>query len=163
MSFPTPRLARPLLAILLVALPATALRAETPAIRYRGLAEGRAEAKAGGKPMLYLFTAAWCPSCREMKLGLASNGEVARLVEERFVPIEVVDRKREDGANAPEVQELLDGFRVSGLPTLVVFRPDGRAAVRQPGFTTCEETFAFLREALPRLEAAEEKARRVGR
>ena len=163
MSFSSFSQSRPLLAALLLALAAAAPGAETPAIRYRGLAEGQAEAKVRGKPKLYFFTAAWCPSCREMKLGLASNGEVARLVEEQFVPIEVVDRKREDGANAPEVQALLDGFRVSGLPTLVVFRPDGKAAVRQPGFTTRVETFAFLREALPRLEAAEEKARRVGR
>ena len=157
------RLAPTLLAALLLAPGAQALRAGEPAVRFRGIAEGTAEARANGKPLLLFFTAAWCPSCRDLKDGVNADAGIARLLEERFVPVEVVDRTREDGANPPEVKKLVEAFRVTGLPTIVVFRPGGAAAARQPGYTTREEAFAFLRGALARLEEAEERARRAGR
>ncbi len=152
-----------LLAALLLALVAPGLRAEGPGVLFRGIADGTAEARANGKPLLLFFTADWCPSCRDLKEGVNADAGIARLLEERFVPVEVVDRTREDGANTPEVKKLVEAFRVTGLPTIVVFRPGGVAAARQPGYTTREEAFAFLRGALARLEEAEERARRAGR
>ena len=80
-------------------------------------------------------------------------------MEERFVPIEVVDRRREEGDNSEEVKVLMERFGVQGFPTIVVTRLQSQAAVRQTGYASQEATFSFLRDALSRLEAMEKKIR----
>ncbi len=110
--------------------------------------------------MLLFFTARWCVPCDEMKHRVFFVGAFAGLVENGYVPIEIVDQRRGRGSNPPEVQRLMVQFVVRGFPTLVVVRPEGEQAVRQFGFASREETVNFLRAAARRLETLEEKARR---
>jgi thiol:disulfide interchange protein len=111
--------------------------------------------------VLYFFTADWCEPCHELKRSVFDVGQFARLVEEKYVPIEVVDRRREDGANPADVQGLLVQLGVSGFPTLAVHRVDGKAAVRLVGFASRPSTLDFLRDGDRRLREAEERERRA--
>jgi len=138
----------------------------TTSVRWRPIREGEQEALAAGKPVLYFFTADWCPPCNVLKRTLFQDEDVVALVEKQFVPIAVVDREQEDGVNTPEVEALGFRFLVTGLPTLVVARARGGPAVSQEGASGTEPTMVFLRGAFKQLrdlEAAAERGRRVRR
>lgn len=134
-------------------------------LRWRPILEGEKEAlAAGNKPVLYFFTADWCPPCNVLKRTLFQDEDVIELVEKQFVPIAVVDREQEDGVNSPEVEALGFRFLVTGLPTLVVARARGGPAVSQEGASGTEPTMVFLRGAFKQLrdlEAAAERGRRA--
>jgi thiol:disulfide interchange protein len=55
-----------------------------------------------------------------MQREVFGDPEAAREIERAFLPIRVLDRMREEGRNAPEVDSLQQRFRVSSFPTLVV-------------------------------------------
>ena len=129
-------------------------------VRFRGIDDGFAEARANGKPLLLFFTADWCPPCHSLESDVFASSHFVEQIEADFVPVKVIDRTREDGRNTPEVEGLVRSARVTGFPTLVVVRPEGTAAVRNVGYSSHVSTLTFLREAVQRLEAAEKKKRR---
>ncbi len=137
------------------------LAADPSGVRFRAIDEGFAEARASGKPLLLYFTADWCPPCHTLELEVFHSSRFAKGIEADFVPVKVVDRRREDGQNAPDVDALQKNTGVSAFPTLLVVRADGIAAVRNVGYSSRSATLAFLREAVSRLEAAEKKKRRA--
>ena len=108
--------------------------AETDLVRWRPLADGLAEARASGRPILYDFTADWCPPCRMMQRQVFADSQAAAELERRFVPVRVLDRQREEGRNAPWVDSLQARYRVDSFPTLVVTDADGREIQRLRGF-----------------------------
>jgi hypothetical protein len=52
-----------------------------------------------------------------------ADRDAAERLNQAFVPVKVVDRVREEGRNAPEVQALQDRFQVDAFPTMVVHMP----------------------------------------
>jgi thiol:disulfide interchange protein len=152
-----------MVAAALLAIAATGAAAGPPGVRFRSLEEGTDEARRTGKPALYFFTAEWCGPCHELKKNVFEVGTFARLIEGKYVPIEVVDRRREDGANAPDVEALRVRMGVTSFPTLAIQRADGNAAVRLVGFASRESSLNFLRDGDRRLREAEERERRARR
>lgn len=93
------------------------------AIRWREPGAGEMEAARTGRPVLYDFTADWCPPCRAMQRDVFADSAFARRLEQVAVPVKVLDRQREEGRNAPAVAALQKQFRVEAFPTLIVYEP----------------------------------------
>lgn len=106
-----------------------------------------AQERVGGKPILYDFTAAWCPPCHRLDTEGLSDPRIASLVNSSYLLSRVVDRKREDGKNPPATDELEGRYSVNAFPTLVVATPDGRLIARLQGYPGRESLLHFLQES----------------
>jgi len=124
--------------------PPTALSG-ADAVQWRTLEAGVAEARATDRPILYDFTAEWCPPCRMMQRQLFADPRAAAEIESRFVPVRVLDRQREEGRNARWVDSLQAHYRVNAFPTLIVAGADGRESSRLEGFLGRDATLGQLR------------------
>jgi uncharacterized protein YyaL (SSP411 family) len=118
---------------------------------WRTLEAGLAEARTRGMPILYDFTADWCPPCRRMQRELFADPRVAAELSRSFVPVRVLDRVREEGRNAAWVDSLQRHFRVRAFPTLVIVRPDGGPPVRIQGYPGRTFTLSRIEDARARL------------
>lgn len=105
------------------------------------------ESRRSGKPVLLDFNADWCPPCRRMKEDVFENPAHARAVEAAVVPVSVVDRYRETGANPPEVEELQRRFGIEAFPTLVAFSPATGRFVKDAGFGGAAYTVEWIADA----------------
>ena len=106
-----------------------------------------AQEKVGGKPILYDFTAAWCPPCHLLDTEGLSDPQIASLVNSTYLLSRVVDRKREDGKNPPGTDELEVRYSVNAFPTLIVARSDGRLIARLNGYPGRNSLLHFLQES----------------
>ena len=149
----TTRMPRSLLVItgvLLAARIALALvprHVEPDIVAWRELAGSEEAALAVGKPALYDVSAAWCMPCRRLDAEVFHDAEIAALINERFVPVRIVDRQREDGRNTEDVQSLLDHHRIRSFPTLLVVTRPGLEPQILEGYRGREETRRFLEKA----------------
>lgn len=99
------------------------------------------------RPMLIDFTAAWCPPCHSLDAEVFRNPEMAKMINERFVPVRVMDRMREDGRNLRAVSELQQKFRVNGFPTVVFTDGNGNERERMEGYGG-RERFRVMMESV---------------
>lgn len=99
------------------------------------------------KPILYYFTAQWCPPCRTLKQQVFADKQLAKEINQLFVPVQVTDRTREDGANSLEVDHLQKKYKVDAFPTLIVVKA-GRSDIRaEKGFKDKQAAKEFIRNA----------------
>jgi len=92
-------------------------------VGWRPIATAMQEASATNKPVLYDFTADWCPPCRQMQQEVFADRRSAQTIGELFVPVRVLDRTREEGRNPTEVAALQARYGVEAFPTLVIVDP----------------------------------------
>jgi thiol:disulfide interchange protein len=111
-----------------------------------------------GKPILYEFSAAWCEPCHELASEVFADKDAADYINAHFVPVELIDRIREDGQNIPAVARLQERYGINSLPTICVALPDGTLIGRYRGFAPGGDG----RDRIVKfLKKAEEKAREV--
>ena len=116
-------------------------------VRWRAPAEAAAESKRLGRPILYDFTAGWCPPCKRMTTEVFGNPADAAMINSRFVPVRVMDRKSEDGKNPPDIEALQRTYHIDAFPTLVVEFGDGRKPLVFRGYASAANTRQDLERA----------------
>ena len=82
-------------------------------------------AKASNKPVLMYWGAQWCPPCKQLKSAVFSRPDFIEK-SKLFVAVYL------DG-DLPDAQKWGDVFRVTGYPTVVVFKPDRTEITRIAG------------------------------
>ncbi len=105
------------------------------------------ESRSNGKAILLDFNAEWCPPCQRLKSELFDSAILGRQVQAAVIPVSVVDRKREEGQNAPQVEGMQEQFEVKAFPTLVVFSPHTGRRLTKTGYSGAEATLAWIQQA----------------
>lgn len=77
------------------------------------------------KPVFLYWGAVWCPPCNQVKATLFSRADFVER-SRAFIPVYV------DG-DKPGAQKVAARFKVSGYPTMILFKPDGSEVTRLPG------------------------------
>ncbi len=108
-------------------------------VKWMPLDDGLATARATGKPILYDFTAEWCAPCHLLDAQVFQDAEMAAMINDRFVPVRVTDRRQEEGRNSPAVDALQQRYGVNGFPTVVFANAEGLELARTEGFRGAEE------------------------
>ncbi|MBI5277637.1 MAG: thioredoxin family protein [Burkholderiales bacterium] len=97
-------------------------------------------AKQTGRPVFLYWGAVWCPPCNQVKATLFSRADFVER-SRAFVPVYV------DG-DKPGAQKVASRFKVSGYPTMILFKPDGSEVTRLPGEVDPERYLLTLTTAL---------------
>ena len=105
-------------------------------------------AQASRKPILYEFSAEWCGPCKLLERDFADSA-VAAKINAGYVPTHIVDRIREEGRNAADVEELQRRFEITGFPAIVAVAPDGRLLGKQEGYAGRARLMRFLEDPKP--------------
>lgn len=82
-------------------------------------------ARRSDKPVFLYWGAVWCPPCNQVQATLFSRADFAER-SRAFIPVYV------DG-DKPGAQKVAARFKVSGYPTMILFKPDGSEITRLPG------------------------------
>lgn len=96
--------------------------------------EGLKQAAAQNKLLLVDFSASWCGWCTKLKEEVFEKQEFKNAVSDTFILV-VVDTD----AN----RELLEKYKIQGLPTIVIFDKEGKEIHRIIGFRKLDE---FIKE-----------------
>jgi thiol:disulfide interchange protein len=97
------------------------------------------QSKQTGKPALVLFTADWCPSCREFESEVLSDKQVQQYLRDNYtqVVVDVTDRTGPNTARATE-------FGVRSVPMLILYDKSGKERARSNGMMA-DDLIAWLK------------------
>jgi thioredoxin-related protein len=95
-----------------------------------------AAAKAANKPVFLYWGAVWCPPCNQVKASIFNRQDFVDR-SRFFVPVYL------DG-DTKSAQRLGARFKVSGYPTMILFKPDGTEITRLPGEVDADQYMRVL-------------------
>lgn len=101
----------------------------------------------GDKLIFYEFRADWCTPCKQMEKSAFYSKDIVSMLNDRFVSVQVTDRKRENGKNDDATQTLEDKFSIQAFPSLVVAMSDGTKIIDHLGQANSAAMKKFLQEA----------------
>lgn len=116
-------------------------------VRWVAYDDAGAVAAVTGRPILYDFSAEWCEPCQQMAEGVFADEEKAKTLEGAVVPVRVLDRVREEGANAAWVDSLQREWNVDGFPTLVVYSPKTGRSLVNTGYGGPDRTLRWIAQS----------------
>ncbi len=103
------------------------------------------EADENAKPLFVMFTADWCPPCKQMKAWVFSDSSIADSIEAGFVPVKI-DLTSE---GLPD-QRIADRYGVQSIPTLMTLTADGKPISISTGYLSKDELLTWLDNATER-------------
>ncbi|HEX8408238.1 MAG TPA: thioredoxin family protein [Thermoanaerobaculia bacterium] len=103
-------------------------------VQWMSVEQGLQLAQTSNKPILLDFTADWCAPCHQLDKEVFQDAKLAKTINERFIPIRVVDRQQEEGRNSDDVGALQRQFGVRAFPTVVIADKSGSERARMEGF-----------------------------
>jgi thiol:disulfide interchange protein len=106
-----------------------------------------AESGRTGKPVFIDFSAEWCGPCQRLKREVFEEADSWDALRAAAIPVSIVDRRREDGSNASQTDDLQRRYSVDAFPTLIVFSPRSGRVQRAQGFGDANRTVAWVRES----------------
>ncbi|MBT5005258.1 MAG: thioredoxin fold domain-containing protein [Halieaceae bacterium] len=95
-----------------------------------------ATAKKQNKPLFLYWGAEWCPYCKELEANIFIRDEFVRL-SRQFVPLDMSN-------GDSETIRYADEYKIYGLPTVIVFNPQGDELTRMPGGIDMAQYVAVL-------------------
>jgi protein disulfide-isomerase len=95
-------------------------------------------ARLDGRPLLVVVTRQQCPYCVRLKAETLADADVARMVSDRFVPLQV---------EGPRFPALLKRAGVRLYPTILLVSPDNRLVTRIDGYVDAPTLTTRLNEA----------------
>lgn len=113
-------------------------------IQWVSAIDAPARAATTNRPILYDFTADWCAPCHLLDEQVYGDPVLARMINDGFVPVRVLDRRQEDGANPPEVTELQNRYSVESFPSVVIADAQGVELRTMKGFSGRKAFEEFL-------------------
>jgi hypothetical protein len=121
------------------------------AIRWNFVSFAKAQemAKQEAKPLFVDVLAFWCVWCYRMDYYTYPDAEVARLLNESFVPVKIIQEQDPAGDYSPVMEKL--GAR--GIPAMGIWTPDGELVKYISGWKKPSEFVADLQAALAEMAA----------
>lgn len=111
------------------------------------LPQAAARAIAEQRPILYVFSAAWCTPCQQMEREVFADADQAQRIDRTFVTVEVMDRMKEEGRNPPDVDALQKRYGVDSFPTLVATMPGSDQFSKTSGYDGITPLMVWLSQA----------------
>jgi thioredoxin 1 len=102
-----------------------------------------ADARFENKPFIVLFSASWCAPCHRIKNEIFSLPKIAALANDNYL-VYLIDIESFEGA---EVNSKY--FKVSQLPTVMFFNPQGKQTDKAIGYFDGYYFFKKLRAHIP--------------
>jgi len=93
------------------------------------------KASVTGKDVLVIFSASWCPACRQMEEDTLQNDEVMKRISENYIGVRI------DVDSNPE---LSSEYRIYGVPTIIILDSSGNQIRRSEGYMSPQEFMSFL-------------------
>ncbi|HHL39981.1 MAG TPA: thioredoxin domain-containing protein [Deltaproteobacteria bacterium] len=97
------------------------------------------KAEKEGKPVFMLITAVWCYWCHVYEEKSLETKQVSSYLNEHYVPVFVDYDERKDIARK---------YPATGLPTTVIFAPDGEELISLPGYIPVDKLMTGLRNTV---------------
>ena len=119
--------------------------AETPIDwKYVTFDEAKALAKESGKPLFIDVMAFWCVWCYRMDYYTYPDAEVAKMLNEKFVPVKIIQEQ----SKGDDYKNLMSELGARGIPAMGVWGPDGKLAKYISGWNKPEDFLTALEEGL---------------
>ena len=103
----------------------------------------RKQARFENKPYFIIFSASWCAPCHRIKNELFTNQQIAALANQNYLAY-YLDLESFDGVEINSKR-----FKVSQLPTILFFDPQGKETDRAIGYFDGYYFFRKLRAHIP--------------
>lgn len=101
--------------------------------------EGKEAAAKANKPVFIDTSAEWCVACRELEEYTFSDPEVAEILKEQYILVQLDFTK-----NNAENKATRKALNVIGMPTLILLDPQGNEVKRDSGFMEKDKFLSFL-------------------
>jgi len=112
-------------------------------------------AKKEGKLLFVDVMAFWCVWCYRMDYYTYPDAEVARLLNEKFIPVKIIQEQDPAG----DYQRVRDLLGARGIPAMGIFAPNGTDGTILHKISGWKKPEAFIEELETALEAAPGRAR----